>query len=604
MRARMATRSSRSSASPESARRRSGTRRSRVRAPRARRCWSAQPAESEARLSFAGLADLLAGVPEELYAAIPALQREAIEVALLRSRRVVLPSRACRGPRSSRSSDSSPTSGPSSSPSTTSSGSIVPRRRRSSSRCGGSRASAVRAIVSVRSEEAEQPLAGRRARRDAGAGSSSARCRSPRCTAWSRPSRPELPAADCSCGSRRRRAGIRCTRSRSRGFSTGTGERDAAGLPVPESLRALMAGAIGALPAETREALLRASALARPDLRLVDARALAAAEEAALVRIRDDGRIEFVHPLYASAVVLVRLAGAAASGPPSVAEAVEDPEERARHLALACDGPDERVAREVEEAARQRTHARRPGQRCGADGARARARSRREHDARRAAARPCRAPLSRKRLRAVGRGARGVETMSSARETYARACCSGSREIDYWRKGESCGRRARGRGGARGERSARAGPRACGRCDVRRHGRPPEGRRCRTGFARCARDDAGGRAGASRGRARRTRPSRPLSRRGFRRGGRRTGPSARGDGRQPAGCGHADGLQARPVARYVDDLDGARACLAAAEQAARDEGDESSLANILLNRVVVETWAGAWDDADEADAER
>ena len=49
--------------------------------------------------------------------------------------------------------------------------------------------------------------------------------------------------------------------------------------------------------------------------------------------------------------------------------------------------------------------------------------------------------------------------------------------------------------------------------------------------------------------------------------------------------------------RYVDDLDGARACLAAAEQAARDEGDESSLANILLNRVVAETWAGAWDDA-------
>ena len=49
--------------------------------------------------------------------------------------------------------------------------------------------------------------------------------------------------------------------------------------------------------------------------------------------------------------------------------------------------------------------------------------------------------------------------------------------------------------------------------------------------------------------------------------------------------------------RYVDDLDGARVRLAAAEQAARDEGDESSLANILLNRVVAETWAGAWDDA-------
>ena len=44
--------------------------------------------------------------------------------------------------------------------------------------------------------------------------------------------------------------------------------------------------------------------------------------------------------------------------------------------------------------------------------------------------------------------------------------------------------------------------------------------------------------------------------------------------------------------RYVDDLDGARARLVQSEQAARDEGDESSLANILLNRMIVETWAG------------
>ena len=55
--------------------------------------------------------------------------------------------------------------------------------------------------------------------------------------------------------------------------------------------------------------------------------------------------------------------------------------------------------------------------------------------------------------------------------------------------------------------------------------------------------------------------------------------------------------------RYVDDLDGARARLAQAEQAARDEGDESSLANILLNRMIVETWAGEWGEA-EALAER
>src|SRR5262249_44205988 len=44
--------------------------------------------------------------------------------------------------------------------------------------------------------------------------------------------------------------------------------------------------------------------------------------------------------------------------------------------------------------------------------------------------------------------------------------------------------------------------------------------------------------------------------------------------------------------RYVDDLDGARAHLEHAERQAREEGDESSLANILLNRVIVATWAG------------
>src|SRR6185437_15922199 len=51
--------------------------------------------------------------------------------------------------------------------------------------------------------------------------------------------------------------------------------------------------------------------------------------------------------------------------------------------------------------------------------------------------------------------------------------------------------------------------------------------------------------------------------------------------------------------RYVDDFDGARAKLAAAERAAVEEGDESSLANILLNRVALETWAGNWSEAAE-----
>src|SRR5581483_11895089 len=49
--------------------------------------------------------------------------------------------------------------------------------------------------------------------------------------------------------------------------------------------------------------------------------------------------------------------------------------------------------------------------------------------------------------------------------------------------------------------------------------------------------------------------------------------------------------------RYVDDFDGARAQLARAEQQAREEGDDSSLGNILLNRLILETWAGQLEEA-------
>jgi len=51
--------------------------------------------------------------------------------------------------------------------------------------------------------------------------------------------------------------------------------------------------------------------------------------------------------------------------------------------------------------------------------------------------------------------------------------------------------------------------------------------------------------------------------------------------------------------RYVDDLDSARGQFAAAQRTAREEGDDSSLVNILFNRMVVELWAGEWARADE-----
>ena len=123
-------------------------------------------------------------------------------------------------------------------------------------------------------------------------------------------------------------------------------------LPVPDDVRALVAKRIRALPAATREALLRTAIAAHPSVNLVDVAALGPAEEIDLVRIADDGRIHFTHPLYASAVhastPLVRRRQAHSD----LAASVSSPEERARHLALATGEPDEQVAETVVAAAR------------------------------------------------------------------------------------------------------------------------------------------------------------------------------------------------------------------------------------------------------------
>ncbi|HEY8107187.1 MAG TPA: ATP-binding protein, partial [Gaiellaceae bacterium] len=52
---------------------------------RGARLLIARPAESEARLAFAGLADLLAEVPDELFAQLPEPQLVGLDAALLRA---------------------------------------------------------------------------------------------------------------------------------------------------------------------------------------------------------------------------------------------------------------------------------------------------------------------------------------------------------------------------------------------------------------------------------------------------------------------------------------------------------------------------------------
>ena len=114
------------------------------------------------------------------------------------------------------------------------------------------------------------------------------------------------------------------------------GEHDMSGrVPVPQDLDALVRARVGALPVETRDALLRAATLARPDTEAIDPVDLAPAEEAGLVRVEADGRIEFVHPLFASAVYSAAPAARLREAHRAVADLARDPEERARHLALA-----------------------------------------------------------------------------------------------------------------------------------------------------------------------------------------------------------------------------------------------------------------------------
>jgi DNA-binding CsgD family transcriptional regulator len=128
----------------------------------------------------------------------------------------------------------------------------------------------------------------------------------------------------------------------------------ATGLGVPAGLRGLLAARIPKLSPGTRPALLCAAALSHPTVQLVEqassAEALAAAEETGLLRV-EGGQIAFAHPLYASAVYETASRSRRNDLHRRLALLVSDPEERARHLALATAHADESVAQALEAGA-------------------------------------------------------------------------------------------------------------------------------------------------------------------------------------------------------------------------------------------------------------
>ena len=129
-------------------------------------------------------------------------------------------------------------------------------------------------------------------------------------------------------------------------------------LPVPETLRELVHGRLEELPRSCRAALVNVAALGHAKTSLLasvvpnwdDVCELAV--DAGVLEVRSD-RVSFTHPLLASAVYAAAPEDRRRAVHRALAEAVDDPEQRAWHLAHATEQPDEGIAAALESAARR-----------------------------------------------------------------------------------------------------------------------------------------------------------------------------------------------------------------------------------------------------------
>jgi DNA-binding CsgD family transcriptional regulator/tetratricopeptide (TPR) repeat protein len=160
-------------------------------------------------------------------------------------------------------------------------------------------------------------------------------------------------------------------------------------LPNPRSLTELVADRISALSPATREVLLHAAALARPTVpqlraaaygtgaaldgsgaRMRDAAeredpvrdALAEAEDHGVIELPVGYGVRFTHPLLSAAVYAEATPAQRRAAHRRLAAVVADQESRALHLAHGADGPDQAVAAELEAAAAQARQRGAPGQ--------------------------------------------------------------------------------------------------------------------------------------------------------------------------------------------------------------------------------------------------
>ena len=125
--------------------------------------------------------------------------------------------------------------------------------------------------------------------------------------------------------------------------------------PVPETLERLVGARLAGLGGPTHEALLLVAAHGRPSPALLAAAgtspsALEPAFATQVVELSTDA-VRFTHPLLASVLYQESAEEERREAHGRLAAVVDDPVERARHLALASDGPDQEVAAILESAA-------------------------------------------------------------------------------------------------------------------------------------------------------------------------------------------------------------------------------------------------------------
>ncbi|HEY6960952.1 MAG TPA: AAA family ATPase [Gaiellaceae bacterium] len=559
---------------------------------RGMRVLAARPAASEARLTFAALGDLLADVDEEMLARLPSPQRDAIDAALLRAEARRSPNRQIVGTALLSVLRELSAAGPVliavddaqwlDRPTAAALEFALRRLERAPVR-----------VVASRRADATRPsfvsaLADDRVRRVVVGPLSLAalqRIISERLSVTL--PRPVLVRLTEAC---RGNAFYALEIAR---LLAGALPAPSSPLPVPDDLRALVTRRIASLPAPTRRALLTAAALARPTVEHVDVEALDAASAAGLVEVDRAGAISFAHPLFAAAVYAAASPAELTSVHRRLAETVVDVEERARHLALATDGPDTEAAHALDAAA----------ERARARGAPDTAAELAELALRLTEDGPAAAE---RRLRFADhlylagdflRAASVLEEIAEADagEVRARALLALA-DIDYWRKGESAAV-----GHVERALAATTDPLVEARChaSIAMWAGTSDLRRA-SDAAQHALRVLERREDADPGLLSLALSARVRADLFLGLGLDRAAADLALELEQPAPPPAVDTRVVFKLGqwlRYVDDFDGARRHLELAERAAVEEGDDSSLANILLNRALLECWSGNWGRA-------